>query len=183
MTLIRPLQSEESKRTCARGFTLLELLIVVAIILIIIAIAIPDFLKSKMAANQASAVASLRALSTSEYAYASTYNVGYSWTMSELDGTAGTSAAAGMIDSVLAGTGNGSEKSGYTFTYYPCPTSYTPLTAGTPGVGACTTVGTYSFEAGPNGGGVGVYYYTDTPGVIRENSTQPAGPTDSPLGG
>lgn len=165
------------------GFSLIELLIVIAIILVIVAIAIPDFLKSKMAANQASAVASLRTLSTAEYAYASTFNIGYSWTMSELDGTTSTSTAAGMIDSVLGGTGNVSEKSGYTFTYYPCPTSFSPLTAGTPGAGTCATVGTYSFEGAPNSAGTGVYYYTDTPGVIRQNSTQPAGPSDSPIGG
>src|SRR6476660_679145 len=54
-----------------KGFSLIELLIVVAIILIIAAIAIPNFMKSKMAANEASAVGSIRTINTSEVAFAS----------------------------------------------------------------------------------------------------------------
>ena len=56
-----------------KGFSLIELLIVVAIILIIAAIAIPNLLRSRMAANEASAVGSLRTINTSEVTYASTY--------------------------------------------------------------------------------------------------------------
>ena len=89
-----------------RGFSLIELLIVVAIILIIAAIAIPDLLKSRTAANQASAVGSLRMIVTSEVAYASTYTVGYSSTLVQLDGNVVPSNvnSAGLIDSVLAKT-------------------------------------------------------------------------------
>ena len=98
-----------------KGFSLIELLIVVAIILIIAAIAIPNLLRSRMAANEASAVGSLRTINTAEVTYASTYPaIGFS-SLASLGGTAGgtgTSAAAGLLDSVLAsGT-----KSGYTFT-------------------------------------------------------------------
>ena len=62
-----------------KGFSLIELLIVVAIILIIAAIAIPNLLRSRIAANEASAVGSMRTINTAEITYASTYpSVGYS---------------------------------------------------------------------------------------------------------
>src|SRR5271157_4632957 len=103
----------------SKGFSLIELLIVVAIILIIAAIAIPNLLRSRIAANQASAVGSLRTLNTAEITYSSTYNVGFTATMTYLappttsGSTNPTSTAAGLIDSVLA---LGS-KSGYSFVY------------------------------------------------------------------
>src|ERR1700676_5082550 len=98
-----------------KGFSLIELLIVVAIILIIAAIAIPNLLRSRMAANEASAVGSLRTINTAAVAYSSTYPaVGYPVTLVSLaPATPATSAAADLIDVVLAaGT-----KSGYIFTF------------------------------------------------------------------
>src|SRR5579872_7096555 len=110
----------------SKGFSLIELLIVVAIILIIAAIAIPNLLRSRIAANQASAVGSCRTLNTAEITYSSTYNQGFSYSLGYLEPptTAGanpTSTAAGLIDSVL---GSGS-KSGYSFTYSPGPSDST----------------------------------------------------------
>ncbi len=168
-----------------RGFSLIELLIVVAIILIIAAIAIPNLLRSRIAANQASAVGSLRTLNTAEVTYSTTYNTGYSSTLGDLGpGTAGstatpTSTAAGLVDEVLSGSAaNGttamtSSKSGYTFTYSPAATD------------ATGKVDFYSFTAVPvSAGTTGTnYYYTDQSGVIRQNSTAPAGSSDSPLAG
>jgi type IV pilus assembly protein PilA len=98
------------------GFSLIELLIVVAIILIIAAIAIPNLLRARMAANESSAVASLRTINTAEITYNSSYpTVGYAATLTALGGVAPctpSSTTACLIDSVLAsGT-----KAGYAFT-------------------------------------------------------------------
>src|SRR6202451_4489534 len=100
-------------RNKQKGFSLIELLIVVAIILIIAAIAIPNLLRSKMAANEASAVGSLRTLNTSSVAFSTTYG-NYPPSLAALGpSSAPSSTAADLIDSVLAG----GTKSGYTFTF------------------------------------------------------------------
>jgi prepilin-type N-terminal cleavage/methylation domain-containing protein len=127
-----------------KGFSLIELLIVVAIILIIAAIAIPNLLRARIAANESSAAASTRTIGTAQLAYQNAYPTqGYAATIGAL-GTpvagcaAPTSAQACIIDAVLAlGT-----KSGYTFastsaggppatTFY---TTATPVTLNTTGV-------------------------------------------------
>src|SRR5260370_9242843 len=108
-------------RNRQKGFSLIELLIVVAIILIIAAIAIPNLLRSRIAANQASAVGSLRTLNTADITYASTYNVGYAGQLSYLGavGVANPNATqAGLVDSILAGSGGQtSAQSGSNFRY------------------------------------------------------------------
>src|SRR6266851_3593548 len=102
-----------------QGFSLIELLIVVAIILIIAAIAIPNLLRSRMQANEASAVASIHGINTAEISYSTAFpTVGYAASLLALgDGgtspCAGTSTAACYLDQNLqSGT-----KSGYVFTY------------------------------------------------------------------
>jgi type IV pilus assembly protein PilA len=107
-----------------KGFSLIELLIVVAIILIIAAIAIPNLLRARMAANESSAVNSIRTVTTGQITYQSTYpSVGYAPALVNLGGPLGaacvpSSTTACVIDSVLANNGNpaGSGKSGYHFT-------------------------------------------------------------------
>src|SRR5712692_10435128 len=107
------------------GFSLIELLIAVAIILIIAAIAIPNLLRSRMTANEASAIASMRTIMSSEIVYATTYTVGFPADLTSLsDGGAAANcippslpavASGCLIDGSLAsGT-----KSGYAFTYAP----------------------------------------------------------------
>jgi prepilin-type N-terminal cleavage/methylation domain-containing protein len=105
-----------------KGFSLIELLIVVAIILVIAAIAIPNLLRSRIAANEASAVGSMRTINTAEITFASTYpSTGYSADLPSLAGsacTSPTSAGACLIDATLgAATTANTGKSGYYFTY------------------------------------------------------------------
>jgi type IV pilus assembly protein PilA len=101
----------------SRGFSLIELLIVVAIILIIAAIAIPNFLRARESANESSAVSSIHAVNTAEIAYSSANpGIGFSALLTDL-GPAG----GGYIDASLA---NGA-KAGYKFTYLQ-DTSATP---------------------------------------------------------
>lgn len=99
-----------------KGFSLIELLIVVTIILIIAAIAIPNLLRSKIAANEASAVYSVRTINTAQVTYHSTYGLGYTALANLSTPPAGcpaaTALAACLLDSSL-GTGS---KSGYAFT-------------------------------------------------------------------
>lgn len=93
------------------GFSLIELLIVVAVILIIAAISIPNLIRARMAANESSAVSSIRTLMTAEAAYATAYpSIGYV-DRNSLGGAAPcnpNSTTACLIDSVLtSGTKNG----------------------------------------------------------------------------
>ena len=140
-----------------KGFSLIELLIVVAIILIIAAIAIPSLLRARIAANEASAVSSLRTLNTAQISYSSSFpTVGFATTLSSLAGTNCAppgSTGACIIDTQLA---SGS-KSGYSFTESG--------TSGTPN-------SSYQFRADPitpNQSGVR-YFCTFADAVVRFGS-------------
>jgi len=108
-----------------KGFSLVELLIVVAIVLVVAAIAVPNLLRARMAANESSAANSIRTINTAEVTYLSTYPAtGYSPTLGSLGPqtagacTAPTAANACLIDySLSTATTAGAPKSGYYFGY------------------------------------------------------------------
>jgi type IV pilus assembly protein PilA len=148
-----------------KGFSLIELLIVVAIILIIAAIAIPNLLRSKMAANEASAVATLRTLNTSAVAYSTTYGQ-YPTKLTDLGPNASPgSTGADLVDSVLGN--DPATKSGYTFVWV---------------VGASN--GSYTLTATPVTQGVSGQrgFFTNQSGVIRADSAGSATSASTPLG-
>jgi type IV pilus assembly protein PilA len=151
-------------------------LIVVAIILIIAAIAIPNLLRSKMAANEASAVGSLRTIVTANVTYNSTYGVGFANTLAMLGGPTGVAAtcnAAELLDQVLAGTNPASatpQKSGYQFQYFPGAVAATipagsPCTAGWADGFAVTAMPIAPGTTGQSS------FCVDASGVIRKDPT------------
>jgi len=89
-----------------KGFSLIELLLVVAVILIVSAIAVPNFMRSRMRANEANAVAGMRVIHTSAVTYATTYpDVGFPAQLINMGGVnpcAATSTSSCLIDNVLA---------------------------------------------------------------------------------
>ena len=151
-----------------RGFSLIELLIVVAIILIIAAISIPNLLRSRMAANEASAVGSIRTINVAALLYQSTYGA-YPSTLAQI-GTTGPAANcnnAELIDSVLT-TGI---KSGYNIAIVAgtTPVSSSAVSAG------CTAGYSDGYVVTATPTGVGTTgqraFCSDASGVIRANPT------------
>jgi prepilin-type N-terminal cleavage/methylation domain-containing protein len=139
-----------------RGFSLIELLIVVAVIGIIAAIAVPNLVQSKKAANEASAISSMRNLVTAQITYASTIGSGnFADSLANLQ-------SAGFIDNVLGSGG----KDGYSFT----------MTA-TGGTG-------FTFNGAPSTPGTTGerYFFTDETAVIRYALGSAASSSSSALG-
>jgi type IV pilus assembly protein PilA len=171
------------KRTS--GFSLIELLIVVAIILIIAAIAIPNLLRSRMAANEASAVGSIRTMNTAAITFNSTYGDGFPPTLATLGGTgAVTCKNSELLDTVLSS----GAKSGYNFALRPGIVAV--LAASVPA--GCTGGFTDGYVVTATPQTVGTTgqraFCSDASGVIRFNPTgvvAPAPPncltTDNPL--
>jgi type IV pilus assembly protein PilA len=153
-----------------KGFSLIELLIVVAIILIIAAIAIPNLMRSRMAANESSAVGSVRTINTAMVTYAASFpDTGYAATLTNLGGTTAACAppavatigAACLIDNLLSVV---QQKSGYQFA------AAGAATAGTVNNLYTVTATPLTIGATGNRG-----FFSDQSGVIRYtlNGTAP----------
>jgi len=156
-----------------KGFSLIELLIVTAIILVIAAVAIPNLLRSRLSANEAAAVASMRTVITAEIVYSSTYTIGFSTDLVSLsDGGAPANcvppavpaaSSACLIDPNLAG----GTKTGYVFTY---------------ATGGGTTNATYTLHADPLSVGTGQrHFFADASDILRVNLNAVASASDPPL--
>jgi prepilin-type N-terminal cleavage/methylation domain-containing protein len=170
------METRKNEMRKQKGFSLIELLIVVAIILIIAAIAIPNLLRARIAANESSAASGIRTINTAEVSYYNTYaTIGYSNLLADL-GPGGptvacpnppTSTTSCLIDGVLASNGNpiNAGKSGYNYTYNSAVgvgglrTSYSavtdPLTVNSTGVRSFCSIedGVVRYQqVGPLGG-------------------------------
>jgi type IV pilus assembly protein PilA len=154
-------------RNTDRGFSLIELLIVVAIILILASISIPNILRSKMAANEASAAESLQTLNSACFIYWTTYN-SYPAALSNLGPkNPASSTGADLVDSVIAsGT-----KSGYSFTYGATQRD-------SQGAVLSYTITAVPIRPGTTGQRS---FFTDTSGVIRANPNGEATAESTPI--
>ena len=143
-----------------KGFTLIELMIVIAIIAIIAAIAIPSLINARMTANESAAQANLKTISSAQALFREGDKDGdgvldYATNLAEL-------GAAGLIDDVISA----GIRQGYLFTV--SGSTYTWIASADPEV------------PGRSGNR---YFFIDEGGVIRFNATTPAGPSDPPTGG
>ena len=160
-----------SLRRTRRGFSLIELLIVIAIILVIAGLAIPNFLRAKMKANETAAVSALRSITTANEAYRNTFSRGYAPSLNAMapppPGTPRSASAADLIDPILA-TGT---RTGYQFFYNPIDNDNDGQPDG-------YTVNANPIQVGRTGE---KYFYVDHTNVIRENLGGPANSSSPPV--
>ena len=156
----------------ADGFSLIELMIVVAVILIIAALAIPNLLRARMSANESAAVSALRTLATQEANYDAGWGPGFSPSLAVMgpppSGSVASAAHADLVDQVMASGLRG----GYQFLYTPLIPS-----------GGTTPTG-YTVNANPISPGItgDWFFYLDQSNVIRQNQGSPASVSSTPLG-
>jgi type IV pilus assembly protein PilA len=160
-------RERSGRRRREEGFSLIELLIVIAIILIIAAVAIPNFLRAKISANQASAVSTLRTLTSATAAYSSSWNNGLPPSLAAMGGigAAPTCNGAMLIDPSLTNAPN--QKSGYTFAYIPQGPAIL-----NPPAGCSAGYSSYLITAMPNNANTGTQSFcTDQTMVLHYSST------------
>lgn len=159
------------------GFSVIELLIVVTIVAVIAAIAIPNLLRSKVAANEASAIGSLRGIMSAEAAYKAMYGVGYSNDLASLAGTEDNGSGGGqpscsaaqLLDAGLAKNviDDKTHKSGYEFTF---TSGKEPFKPDQPVPSGCTVgkADGYAVQADPVDSEAGKRHFcADASGVVR----------------
>jgi type IV pilus assembly protein PilA len=153
------------------GFSLIEVIVVVAIILIIAAIAIPSLLRAKISANEAAAVHGLRTITTAQVTYDSTYQLGYAANLNSLGpppkGSQASASHSDLIDEVLAS----SIRNGYSFVYVA-------IDNGGLGKPDQFTVNANPISPGQTGDR---YFYVDQTNVIRWKLAGPADSTSTPV--
>lgn len=148
-----------------KGFSLIELLIVVAIILVIAAIAIPSLIKSRQTSNESAAVGSLKTMNTALFRYTQQCPTGYPAALTSLGPGAGDCTASQDLDSTL-GVATPA-KSGFNFTY-------TPGAANAAGI-----VDSFTINADPwSATSARKHFYMAQDGVVHWNATAPASATD-----
>lgn len=156
-------------RNQSKGFSLIELLIVVAIILIIAAIAIPNLMRARISANESAAVGALRTINTTAVQYQSSYGVGFPPSLANLAPAPGGPATADcvtadLVDNILGQAAP--QKSGYKFTY-------AGFTAAVPPPGTACAAGWVDFTALAEPINIGVTgqrsFCIDHTGVVRQD--------------
>ncbi len=113
--------SQRNRKHRQSGYTLMELLIVMSVILILMAIAIPNYMNMRSQANETSALQSLRAINSAEIQYETDYPAnGFSCTLSQLGGDPKTGAPSPQSAQLMSNDLASGQKSGYTFTIGNC---------------------------------------------------------------
>lgn len=158
-----------NRKKRSQGFSLIELLIVVTIILILAAIAIPKLLTVKQQANSTAAVANTKSLLNALTAYASQYTaIGYPSALANLGGAAGaapTATGAELVDNTLVTAAN---VQGYTFAYVPVGNAPVPQ---------------FTLNTDPVSAAYGQrHFFTDESDVIRYKDSGTAKVSDPPIG-